>query len=219
MAAISLSLSPTDARADALSAAPARLRPRFPRLLEYLASLPGGLQAYPECQARSGILHTFLEAAPAMPDDLDPWVARLLRPPPRGFMSEVALSAAFLAIADAAGMSEAQYCAWSHAANARLFDGLIYRALMSLFSPMVLLERAPSRWEAFHTGTRLSVKQDGPACGVGELSFPERLFTPLLLRGFAESFAAAFENARGRDVTVELGAHAPTSAVFVARWR
>jgi len=196
-----------------------RLAARCPRLTEYLASVPGGLDAYPECQARSGILQTFLEAGPALDGELDPFVARLLAPPARGFIPEVVLNAGFLAVGDLAGMSEAGYVAWHRAANARLFQGLIFRALMSVFSPMVLLERAPSRWESFHAGTRLTVKKDGAQAAVAELTFPPRLYTELHLRGIAESFVAALEHARGREVVAELGAHAPTSAVFVARWR
>lgn len=197
---------------------PERLHVRFPRLASYLAALPEGIRSYPQCQARSGILQTFLDAGPQLDDGLDPFVAQLLLPPARGFIPEVCLNAAFLGVADATGMTDAQFCAWNRSANAQLFQGLIFRALMSVFSPMVLLERAPARWESFHGGSLLTVRKDGPKGAIGELSFPARLFTPLLLAGIAECYAAAFEHARGREVTVELAAHGPTAATFQARW-
>lgn len=198
---------------------PASLRPRFARMMDYLEALPAGIHSYPQCQARAGILQTFLDAMPPQAATLDPWVAGLMRPTPRAFVPEVVLHASIFAVADAAGLSEAQLLEWNRATNRALYGGLLYRALMAIFSPMQLLERAPKRWENFHQGTKLTVKSAGPREAVGTLTFPERLFTRLTLQVYAGAFAAALEHARGRDVTVELGAATSTSAEFVARWR
>jgi hypothetical protein len=201
--------------------APAWIRPRYPRLMDYLAGLPAGIHSYPECQSRSGILQTFLEAAPRMNEEPDAFVAELLRPATRGWVSEVALNAALLAIADATWMTDAQFLEWNRATNRALYKGLVYRALMAIFSPAQLLDRAGARWESFHRGTRLMVMNEKATAtsAPGELTFPPRLFTPLLLGVYGEAFAAGFEHARGRDVTVELEAWSDTSGRFRARWR
>lgn len=215
MASPALSIDPTPYDGPPV---PEGLEVRYPRMVDYLSQQPGGIQAHPECQARSAILQIFLEAAAPPPEPHDPFVARLLAPPARGFIPEVVMNAAFLALADAAGMSDAQFCAWSRAANRTLFAGLLFRALMGFFSPMVLLQRAPARWDAFHTGTRLTVESAGATAAAGALIYPANLYTPLLLAGLAECFAAGFEHARGRNVRVELLESAPGKASFSARW-
>jgi hypothetical protein len=199
--------------------APTWLRPRYPRLVDYLSGLPDGLRSHPECRSRSGILQVFLDAAPRLAEDQPPFIEALLRPSRLAWISEVTLNAALLAIADVGWMTDAQLLEWNRATNRALFRGLVYRALMALFSPQLLLERAPARWESFHQGTRLTVTSAGPGAATGELAFPARLYTPLLLRVYAEAFAAGFEHARGRDVTVELEGWSDTSGRFRARWR
>ena len=120
--------------------------------------------------------------------------------------------------ADRDYQSDAQFLTWNRGANVQLFRGLVFRALMSIFSPMILLERAQARWEAFHVGTQLLVRDAGPGCAIGELTFPTNLYNGLLLRAVAECYTAAFEHARGHDVEVTLVAHGPSAARFEARW-
>lgn len=197
---------------------PASLRSRFPRVVGYLEALPAGVHSYPECVARSGILQTFLDARPPATGDVDPWIAALLRPSPLRYVPEAVLNAALLAMGDAAGLTDAQYLDWNRATNRQLYRGLLYRALMAIFSPAMLLERAPARWESFHVGTKLAVEVRGAKEAAAVLTFPAQLFGPLLLQGYATAFAAALEHARGHDARVELGVATPTSARFVARW-
>jgi hypothetical protein len=186
--------------------------------MDYLAALPAGLQSYPECLARSGILQTFLDARPPATAEVEPWIAALLRPSPRPYVPEAVLNAALLAMGDAAGLTDVQYLEWNRATNRQLYRGLLYRALMAIFSPTMLLERAPARWESFHLGTKLSVEVRGANEAFATLTFPTNLFGPLLLQGYATAYAAALEHARGRDARVELGVATSTSARFVARW-
>ena len=195
------------------------LRARYPRLMEYLGALPAGIHSYPECQSRAGLLGSVLaresrrEAAP------EPFVEALLRPATTPWVPEVRFNAALLAIADAESMSDAQHLRWARATNGQLYHGLLYRALMAMFSPAVLLERAASRWDSFHRGSRLEVTGTHAGEARAVLTFPARLYTRLLLGGCGEAFAAAFEHSRGRDVTVELLEATEISGLFRCRWR
>jgi hypothetical protein len=198
---------------------PASLRPKFQRTMDYLDALPDGIYSYPECQARSGILQTFLESRPPPVGEQDPWVVGLLSPTTRSYIPEVVSNAGLLAIGDAAGLTDAQWLAWNHEANRALFRGLLYRALMAIFSPMMLLERAPARWESFHVGTSLTLTKGGEREAIVRLAFPERLHLPLHLEAYGRAFAAAMEHARGRDVSVELLVSTATSAEYRARWK
>jgi hypothetical protein len=200
-------------------ATPAWMGSRFVRVQDYLEALPSGLASYPGCQARAGLAQTFVAAAPRGREHLDPVVAELGRAPVRGWVPEVGFLATLLAVGDAAGMTDAQLLAWNRETNRALYRGIFLRALMALFSPAALVERAPARWSALHQGTSLSVNLDGPGRAIGVLAFPPRLYTPLLLQVYAGAFAAGFEHARGRDVTVELAEAREREARFLATWR
>jgi len=198
---------------------PAWMGQRFVRVQDYLDALPSGLDSYPDCLARSGLAQSFVEAAPRGREWLDPVVAELVPAPVRGWVPEVRFLSALLAVGDAAGMTDDQLLSWNRETNHALYRGLLYRALMAMFSPAALIERAPGRWASFHRGTSLSVVPDGPGRAVGVLSYPPRLFTPLLLQCYVGAFAAGFEHARGHDVTVELSSTGEREARFLARWR
>ena len=191
---------------------------RYTRLAGYLVGLPDGLDSYPQCVARSGVLEAVLAAAPGAQDRGPPLVAALLAPPLRPWTQEVVLQAALLAVADHAGMTEARFLQWCRSTNRQLYRNLVYRALMAFLSPLTLLERGAARWSSFHHGTTLEVGRDGEKVAQGQLTFPPGLFTPFLLRGYAEAFAAAFEHSRAENVSVELARTTETSARFVVRW-
>ncbi len=201
------------------SAAADELGSDYRRLSEYLAALPGGTAAYPECQARRGVVEAVLSAVPRFSDPVPQLVADLLTMPRGAWIPEVVFNAAILAMADRAGWSEIQILAWHRALNRRLFRGPVYRAVMAFFTPRALLEKGASRWNAFHAGTTLEVSPEGDHGGSAVLHHPPHLFTPLLLRIYAEAFGAALENARATGrIAVELAEAGESSARFVARW-
>ncbi len=194
-------------------------RARFARTMAYLDALPDGIDSYPHCRGRSGVLATFRGGIPPFAGGPHPFLEALLRPSPRPYVREVVLNAALLAIADQAGMTDGQFVAWDRATMSEVYRGLFFRALMAIFSPAKLLERAPARWEAFHQGTTLGVRRAGPNEALVALTFPRRLFTPLLLQTYAGAFAAALVHARAPWADVELASSTETAAEFVARWQ
>ncbi len=201
------------------SAPAAELGSRYRRLSEYLDRLPGGTAAYPECLARRGVVEAVLSAVPRSEDPAPQLVADLLTMPRGPWIPEVVFNAAMLALADREGWTEIQILAWHRALNRRLFRGPVYRAVMAFFTPRALLEHGPSRWNAFHAGTTLEVSVEGDHGGSAVLRHPPHLFTPLLLRVYAEAFGAALENARATGrIAVELVEAGESSARFVARW-
>jgi hypothetical protein len=191
---------------------------RWLRLTKYLAGLPQGLESHPGCTARRGLVEMVMSAAPRPAGPEPALVTELLTPPTTPWIPEAVFGAGILAMADRAGWTEAELLAWHRSLNRHLFRGPIYRALMAFFSPMLLLQRGANRWATFHAGSTLTVDEDGPRGAVARLSFPARLFTELLLRVYAEAFAAALENARAGQVMVELSQVGETSAAFRARW-
>ncbi|MGC3996111.1 MAG: hypothetical protein QM767_00650 [Anaeromyxobacter sp.] len=189
-----------------------------PRLEAYLAALPAGLASHPSCVVRAGVVEAVLATAPPNLPVPAGMPGELLAVPDRPWIPEVVLQGALLVIADAAQMSDDAVRSWSRETHRQLYRGLAYRALMAFFSPHALLERAETRWNSFHQGSTLRVRREGAEAGVGELSFPAGLYTPLHLMVIAEAFAAALEHSRAVGTTVTLGQVTATSAEFVARW-
>lgn len=189
----------------------------------YLAGLPGGLDAHPECLAKGALVRNLLEHQPLVarlvarfPEPL----RRLATEPPVGseWVPEVHFAALLLAVADARELTSAQLLAWTRDRNRSLFRSPAYRLLMAVASPAVLLRLAGGRWGNWHRGTTLEVlgiSDDGVRVALG---FPEGLFDTTLARVYAEAFTAALELANARRPRVELVEEGPGFARYHASW-
>jgi len=182
--------------------------PRLARLDAYLAPLPGGLSAYPECQAK-GILVRMLaadEAYARAAGQLPPPLRRLVEEPPMAseWIPEVHSLAVLYALADAAGQDDDAALAGVRGRDRRMFELPAYKILMAASSPGSLLRAIDQRWGTFHRGSMLDVEgiaDDGVRLG---LRFPRGLFDGFHLRGFAESFLAALDLSAAASPRVEI---------------
>ena len=197
---------------------------RYPRLVEYLASLPAGLASYPDCQAKTSLSLTMVEGLPeprpalekeSLPEPL----ARFLRRPPTSmWSSEVESRALALSIADHYRMSNEAYLAWIKQQNRSYFGSLMYRAVMAFASPAALVAKAAARWAAVHRGSSLAAKVLGPGDAQATLTFPPFLFAGLALLQVKAVLEAGAEHTNARHPTVELEHVSPTSGVYRVRW-
>ncbi len=195
---------------------------RFVRLRRWVAGLPGGLDAYPDAQAKGALVRSVLADQPL--DDLlgclPPRLRAVAADPPvaSDWIPETHLVALVLAIADARGMSDEDVCAWARAANRAMFESPAYRLLMHVLSPGAMVRFAGRRWENWHRGTRLDVlgaADDGVRV---ELVFPRGLYDALLVRTFGEAFAAALELSNAAFPHVAVEEAGPESARYLLRW-
>jgi hypothetical protein len=94
---------------------------------------------------------------------------------------------------------------------------------MKLVSPILLVMGAAQRWSALHAGSTLEAgkveKSDGGSSTSGLLRFPNGLFPELFLKALGPAFQAAVENARARDVAVNLRRFSNTDAEYRITWR
>jgi hypothetical protein len=192
------------------------------RLEAYLSSLPGGLSAYPECQAK-GILVRMLAseeiyagAASSLPQPF----RSLVEDQPIGseWIPEVHYQALIYGLADVRGQEDDGILAGVRARHRRMFESPTYRILMVGSSPAALLRGADLRWANWHRGSTLEVEgiaDDGVRLVV---RFPRGLFDGLQLRVFAESFLAALDLSQARSPRVDIMQSGAGFARYRAAW-
>lgn len=192
------------------------------RLERYLASLPGGLDAFPAAQAKGSLVRTVLAGQPvaALLPRLPAPVRHLAAEPPvsNEWVPEAHLCALIHAITDLHGHAEEDVLRWVREGNRALFSSPAYRILMLVVSPAAMLKHADKRWGNWHRGSALELlgfADDGARL---RLTFPPGLFDDAVLRYYAAAFATALEVARAERPSVLLEEHGAGVARYRARW-
>ena len=129
-------------------------------------------------------------------------------------MSEVLCEAVLCAAYDFAFTSRQEAIAATVERNLRLFQSPMYRPLMVVTTPRMLLRATGARWSAFHRGTTLEVLSANAHDAVAVLSFPPHVFipeNPIDVRGGLE---AALLAAGGTNVSVVIESHTATSITY-----
>lgn len=194
---------------------------RFPRLERYLANLPAGLDSYPDVRCRASVYRIFsdpVDLATFPFERVPASVARLLREPflHDGWLPEPLVMATILAVTDFLGFDDAAAASWMHESNGRLVGGRMYRALMSLATPSILVAMAPRQWGVFHRGTKLSAVRGKPTRV--RLEYPAHLYERLLVGATGSGILHALALSRARDPIVEVEEHGPTVTVYRVDW-
>jgi len=188
----------------------------------YLADVPGGLDAYPQFVQKASIYRQAFsrrlaaDLAPRLPLRL---AKLMLEPlPVSAWIPEVEGNALMLAIYEHQGYDEAAWVANGIVIARKLFQGPLYRALMMLVSPVAIMNRAQSRWEALHRGIELHAKITGDARAEIRVNYPPRLVPRLAAVTYLTAFQAALEAAGGRDVVCNIASYDAQEAVYDITW-
>jgi hypothetical protein len=189
----------------------------------YLARLPGGIQAYPECRHKGDALSLWLRTSPTsgVTERVPPEAAAVLASASHlpVWVPEVHASVLYLAIRDVHFADDGAFLLHAIECNRKLLDTPTNRVLFWVVSPKDMLRAAGSRWGSFHRGSTLSVRIRGDTSAELELGFPPHLLPEIVLRGNGTGFAAALETAGARDVVVDMIDVEPTRARFRGSWR
>jgi hypothetical protein len=198
---------------------------RFPSMTRYLESLPGGIDAYPEAQAKGAILRMLLEddgfklPADALPAAL---AAHTAAPPAvNAWVPEVHFNAYMLAVFDeyyAKAGGTVAYEKWIHTRNRRLFRSPLFRILFAVVSPERLLVGIEKRWAAFRRGSEMRVLEHTPGAARLAWRHPRNLVTDLSARGLATAFRAGLELAGARETTMTYVLAKPDETIFTGSW-
>jgi hypothetical protein len=188
----------------------------------YLAPLPGGLAAYPECQAKGILVRTLIadEAHAGAAAELPGPIRRLVEEPPMAseWIPEVQYLALAYALADAAGQEDDALLAGVRDRDRHMFELPAYKILMAASSPSSLMRAVDQRWGTFHRGSMLELEgiaDDGVRLG---LRFPRGLFDGFHLRWFAESFLASLDLSAAVAPRVEIMEARAGYARYKAAW-
>lgn len=194
----------------------------LPRTAAYLASLPDGLDSYPRCRVRTVVTREITDEFPAVLDHpgVDPEVRALLRRSIDGgeWMLDARGMALRLLVRDIAFETDATYHRWYFDVAGRVFAKPLYRFLMYVVSPTLVMLGATKRWAAFREGSTLTARLERNR-GELELAFPRHLYPELTLVGFGEAFRASVLAARGREPKVELVEASADRGRWSLEWR
>jgi hypothetical protein len=197
------------------------LRMALANVEAYLASLPGGVDAYPECTHKGEPLSVWLQRSPVaeLAASLPPQVSALLDPerPLPPWVPEVHANVLYLAIRSSFA-DDAAFLAHAHACNRAVLQTPTNRVVFWVATPAAILRAAAVRWRSLHRGSSIEVRIAQEHAAQGTLLHPPRLFPEIVLRGLATAFAAAVENAGGQSVHFELRGTDDTHAFFEGRW-
>ncbi len=194
----------------------------MPLLSAYLASLPNGLESFPEMTQKGSIVHSFLEGVPiqkhlaALPAPL----AELVRRPPlpSSWISEVKAFALFCACADICFPSPEAWVEFAYRANKKIIEGPIYAMLFRVLGVKRIVKVVAGRWDQFHRGTSLTLVHFEGTEGRLRLDTPPN-GTPLLAaQAHGTAMRAALEIVGAKNVTVTCTQTSPTVFDYVCRF-
>ncbi|MBI5495947.1 MAG: hypothetical protein HY904_13060 [Deltaproteobacteria bacterium] len=194
---------------------------RFPRASAYLRSLPDGWNSYPECQARA---ETGRMAVLDFPQLLERGVEPAIREriqravTSEEWIPDVMGTALRLMVRDVALTTDQAFLTWNFDLAMKVFSSPVYRMLMFVLSPSLVLMGGARRWGTFRRGTTLVPDGDKTSARLA-VTYPRGLYPELMARALGEAFRASLTAARAQSVRLDLTAHSDTAARWTAAWK
>jgi hypothetical protein len=192
-----------------------------PTVRSYLEGLPRGADSYPDCVAKGAVMRSVLDSL-SFEDCMHrvpPAVAELLRHPPpvTSWVSEVHAVCVLMLARDRHFATDEAFLGWVKERNQALLHGPMYRVLMMVLSPSILVHGAERRWSAFHRGTKLRVEMMGSHAEARFL-FPVGMWNALMIRALSIVLEVVLEGSGAKNVRMGLTALGPGTASVVASW-
>ncbi len=198
---------------------------KYPSAAAYLGGLPAGFDSFADCAVQAEALQELRKEFPELVKDSS------LPAPIRGFLdgssrnawvSEVASNVLLHMVRDVHFASDEDFMSWAYENSRKVFRSPLYRALMFVMSPTLVVMGASKRWVTFHKGSTLSAKpvsQTGNQYStVVTLDFPAGLFSELTLQRQGAAFKAALIGTTAANLTMSTEPQGSESCNFVARW-
>lgn len=192
-------------------------RARYPRLAEYLDGLPDGLGSYPECQSKATLLVSAFdeidrfELLDGLPEALQEVVHE---PPPTGlWVPAVWSDALFFARCDLSFPTAQAVREWTYERTIRIAKHPIYRRLLKVPGPRMLMKMGEKAHGLIQRGTELDVTLDERGADV-VLRFPPKLHVGLNLVANVALWRGCVEITGGTNVRSEMVSSSDTDARY-----
>lgn len=195
---------------------------RYPLLAEYIHALPGGLDAYPECEAKASLITSALDGhdTEAMLDGLpDVVLDAIENPPPAGVWVPAALcDAVFFAVCDRYYPDEAAVKQWTYERTRAMAKNALYKALLRVPGPAILLKASAKAHGLFQRGTLFDIVLSKGRAEI-DLSFPPRLHVGLNLIANVALWQALVEITGGKQVESSMVSSTQTRASYLVTYQ
>lgn len=196
--------------------------PALPHMSAYLARLPHGLDSFPEAKAKASLYRSTIDAT-MVPDlsVLPPVLARLLETPApvSSWINEVHSHALILAARDLRFDSDAAFVDFAYARQKDLFAGRLYRVMLALASPTILLRSGALRWTTFHRGSSFNVEEGSATGAVIRIDHPPGLWHGLLADALIAGLRAVLDLSGAQDVDMHVAKQDAESLWIRGTWR
>lgn len=200
--------------------------PKYPHLQRtraYVASLPNGLDSYPECRSKGSIWKAILRATDtsSLAGRVPPELFALERDSlyDSAWMPMVQNFACHMVLRDCLFPADRMLAEHFRKINRDLFTGPLYRVLVALASPAMLIQAADRRFAALFQGIDIKVVMTGPNSARLTQTYPPDLVPALIGRMFLVGFEVAVELAGGKNLSGRVLEHGKTEARYELRWQ
>lgn len=170
----------------------------YPLTTAWINSLPeAGLAAFPDCLCSTRLPMSIAETYPdlaEMPGLNFTWRQALQAPMEAdGWIPETHAVLQQLILREAHFVDDATFFAATKVRVKASFLHPSIRPLMALMSPHLLILGARRRWATYHQGTVLSVTSKSARSLTGTLTFPPRLYPPLMVEDTRVAIESSIE--------------------------
>lgn len=187
----------------------------------YMASLPDGIDSYPDATTKGSMVRLFIQGIPSgmvehLPDKLRSWIE--VPPQVTERVPFVVLGALGHASRDLRFFEYREFLDWFAMGMAGVLANPMYRILVSMADPLRMVRKSPHAWSAFYKGldrTNLEIYENGSR---GMVTYPPHLMDKVLADAAAVTFVRALALSRAADPTVEVEEWNPERFVTISRF-
>ncbi len=197
----------------------------YPHAAAHLDSLPQGLDSFSELKARSNLFDSyrdkFQEAGIDGADMPEP-LAAFLEHRKDDWVPDTVAAVFTLMTRDRFYDSDAVFIKATGKNLENIFKGPLYRAVLLVLSPTLMLMGSRKRWGAFRKGSELtsspSRHEHGRVIASLTLTHPEGIYAQLNLETFAEAFRVAVNLAGAKKSVGKIIERSASGTTFEISW-
>lgn len=196
----------------------------FSTVEKYLASLPDGVDSYPDCRATGATFRNLLSAVSlpldaGLPAVLEKWIRA--HPSENEWVPVVHLCAFHSAVFDfmfaqKGGMDA--YVEWTYERNKSMLSAPAYAPVLAAGSPELLLTAYRARWSVFYRGCMLDVMGATKTSMSLRLSYPAYCWPEVSRHSLVAAFRAGITLMNAKGLLVSSSEISPRVSQYDLRW-